>query len=204
MQVQSANICQLSENIVANQLIYNYKDQQSRTASNATINHQSAMIDCQEKHRKKCCMSICVGCRFLVWHHLGQNVEILWVSEQEQFMVQAMPHFAASDFDSRCQCNKTLRGPQYIQYITRYWWVGIWIYLSTLPLQTSSERVALSVCIKRASYTEDCKNVCSLSKAVLDNRLELARKKLQARSLFTTLQRKLEKRKKNPSLMFIS
>ena len=132
MQVQSANICQLSESIVANQLIYNYKDQQSRTASNATINHQSAMIDCQEKHRKKCCMSICVGCRFLVWHHLGQNVEILWVSEQEQFMVQAMPHFAASDFDSRCQCNKTLRGPQYIQYITRYWWVGTWIYLQYL------------------------------------------------------------------------
>ena len=69
--------------------------------------------------------------------------------------------------------------------------------IPTLPLQTSSGKVTLSVCIKQASYTEDCKNVCSLAKAVLDNRLELW-KKLQARSLFATLQGKLEKRKKQP------
>ena len=70
----------------------------------------------------------------------------------------------------------------------------IYTYTAT---STSSGKVTLSVCIKQASYTEDCKNVCSLAKAVLDNRLELW-KKLQARSLFATLQGKLEKRKKQP------
>ena len=98
-----------------------------------TTKHQPTMIDCQEKHRKNWCVSICgtqISCLppsgTERGNSVGQRAGTVHVCSgrdslsKEKFilLLVLVLQFAASDFDSRCQqCNKTLR-PQYIQYIT--------------------------------------------------------------------------------------